>query len=120
MTKAHPAVVSAVGKMRSLIQELETERAHSVGCEHSVDPPHRCYEVTCFRQWQADRIRELEMADRNLRAQILATMARHGLHQGQRMPYYDDHDNRVDPLDDKPAVRSFLVDLETLVGLHES
>lgn len=44
------------------IERLRRERAHSVGCEHSVDPPHRCSEETCYRQWQADEIERLRAA----------------------------------------------------------
>ena len=56
-----------VEQMRSAatrIAELEADQAHCLGCEHNVEHGNRCSEGTCFRQWQADRIAELETAIR--------------------------------------------------------
>ena len=47
---------------------------------------------------------------------IRAIMARHGMLAGQRQPYYGDHDERIDPLDDKETVRSCLAAIEREAG----
>ncbi len=52
------------------IDALEAERAHSLGCDHSVDPPHRCLHETCYRQGLADRIEELAADNAALRRDI--------------------------------------------------
>lgn len=63
---------SKIENIAAELHRLRIERAHCLGCEHSVDPPHRCYEETCYRQWQADEIDRLRGVIGNAAVELVA------------------------------------------------
>lgn len=71
------AAATLITDLLAEVDRLTADQAHSLGCEHSVDPPHRCTEGTCYRQWQADEIgrlaaeRDAAVARADLTEQVL-------------------------------------------------
>ncbi len=80
----------------------------------STGEPCECAGCTSRRIAEIDKLREETIPKLSLRA----AMARAGLANGQRSPWWDDCDHRIDPLTERDKVACLLAELDALLEGH--